>query len=180
MATEELAPCAVAELGRAPRRPDDVREEDRGEDTFGFRGLNLAYLLEEGCELCDQWHGISNRRDPVRPGQDREPRGWDAFRVVAGGAELLLPRCGRQHERGDADGREDVPDVDLPVQLRERASVAGADAKPEHTCERQPLRATRKRRRDSLEESVPVVVLAPAPLLLAEPVSYSPRVGSHG
>jgi hypothetical protein len=53
MVFDERLPFVIAELGRRPRRPDDIGEHDRGEDAVEF-GLLVLQLGDESLDLVNE------------------------------------------------------------------------------------------------------------------------------
>jgi hypothetical protein len=90
VALEELPPRSITVLSRKAGRPDDVGEQDRGQDPVGFghwpgTGNELEDLADE-CVLVTGPHQL------IRPGKLHIPRALDMVRNVA--------RC----RAGTADG----------------------------------------------------------------------------
>jgi len=81
MALEKLSPRSITVLSREPGRPDDVGEQDRGQDPVGFghrpgAGNELEDLADE-CVLVTGPHQL------IRPGKLHVPRALDMIGNVA-------------------------------------------------------------------------------------------------
>jgi hypothetical protein len=105
----ELAPLPVAELGGLLGRGDDIGEQHRGKHAMGFGPRPL-----DPCEVVDRIHDFTSISDPRLAALSGEPNEGGAgdqardVRILVG----ILPLPG-QDERRHADGRKDVPDVEV-------------------------------------------------------------------
>jgi hypothetical protein len=110
--TEELPPSAVSELGGTHGRIDDVGEQDGGQDSVCLRQAPVPG--EELFDLAEDGLGVALGVEVIRSGQLHQPRPRDVLGEVAPVADrdagVVRPV---EHQRGDAHGRKDVPNVDL-------------------------------------------------------------------
>ena len=83
---EQLAPAAIAELGRLRRRADDVREQNGGQNGFGLRVLPTTRIMnskEEALDLVAEALEIFAGRHVPCPGQLDQPCTRNSFGGVA-------------------------------------------------------------------------------------------------
>jgi hypothetical protein len=91
MAVEKFPPGAVAELGCAGGRVDDVREKHRGENAVRLRLPFSAgrHVGEELVELPEEPVRVAELRSEVAAGQFHQPRSRNVLGVVAAFPDVL-------------------------------------------------------------------------------------------
>src|SRR5712691_3317392 len=139
MGFEEVLPSAITQSGGALRRADDVREDDSGQDAVGSRSWPNA--REELLELVQDRVLIAEERQVVLAGELNETSSGDPIRHVLASSDISHGIVAAvQDERWDADGREDVADVDAgdgAKVLRDlvRGHPRSEESEPPFACE---------------------------------------------
>jgi hypothetical protein len=132
---QQLAPADVAELDRPRSRVDDVREEDRAENpvTGGTRATSCQELLDLVNHDVNVSYGetvvLARNFDELG---SRDPAG--DFAACLGRDDRIPATVDDQGRR--ADGRQDLPDVDVEKHPRDGSGDGGTRGLTEETCVR--------------------------------------------
>ena len=131
---EQLAPGAVADLGRALGRADDVREHHGGKDALGRAGG--ARAGDELLELVHERVGVVEEDDALAARQlDEACAGHVVADELGVAAVDPVVALAAGDERGDADQREDVAHVGLADHAHRRLDRGRSDREPFHATE---------------------------------------------
>src|SRR5262249_21347403 len=115
---EQLGPPMVAELSDASRRLDDVGEEIGGENAVGL--WRRAHTRDELFDLSEDRIPVLRPPRVVRARELHEPRTRDLRRDVPTLFDLRIAVVGPMNDdRGHANRRQDVTDVDVGVHLHQ-------------------------------------------------------------
>jgi hypothetical protein len=181
LGTDDLV--VLAEVG-GPGAGGRLQGQQRRKHAVGLDGL--AELREKPLDLVEQGFGVAFPRQVDVAGKLDHARARDA---LAHEARPVAPAfvCAMEHERGDADRRQQLADVDLGVHEPQRLCRAGACAAPH--VRRVPLERFRVARDAWGDPSEPVSRRRRGPIVLVEEgkalpqilVAHSPRVvrGPH-
>src|SRR6516164_782951 len=128
MAVEQHTPLAVAELGGALRRVDDVGEHDRRQHA-----IDLDLAARAGEKFLDfVGDSIGNlQKTMVISGQLDVFRAGNVLSQIAAGLDVAARVAGSMHdERRHADRRQDRTDINLGVHTSQRDRCRRAGARP--------------------------------------------------
>src|ERR1700686_11157 len=112
MLFEEVAPGFIAQRCRPCSRPDDVGEQDGGEDAIGLGSWPNA--REECLDLVDPLGLVSAPGEVIRSGKLEELCIWDTSRDVSPLFDVRVAVAGAvQDQRRDANRGKAIAAVDL-------------------------------------------------------------------
>src|SRR5438067_8763465 len=130
MLFEHVTPGGVAQRCRSLRRTDDVGEKNGREHSIRLQCR--ADASEKLLDLVENVLLIAGPGQVIDAGELDELRTGNALRDIAALPNICVQVAGAvEDERRDADRRQNLPNVDLRVHLRERKGRPRARGEPE-------------------------------------------------